>query len=74
MTRYSILADALKRQLEQHGISITDAVARDCAANAIMALDEHDNDPMPRTEIDRDQCWRPTDDGGCWDFSEEAQP
>jgi hypothetical protein len=60
MTRHSILADALKRQLAQHGYHLTDEELRDVAANALMALDAHEPE-QPRTELDRSSMWRPGD-------------
>jgi hypothetical protein len=60
MTRHSILADALKRQLAAHGYHLTDSELRDVAANAIMALDAHEPE-QPRTELDREAMWRPAD-------------
>jgi hypothetical protein len=60
MTRHATLADAIKRQLAAHGHHVTDAVAKDVAANALMALDAHEPE-QPRTELDRSSMWRPGD-------------
>lgn len=70
---HSILADTLRRQAERHGIPLPDHVVRDIAGNQAQALAGMIEDDGPRTERDIEQCWRPSDDGGCWDFTEEGR-
>ena len=69
---HTILANTLRNQAARHGITLPDAVVRDISGNQAQAIAGLcDDDERPRTDIDREQCWRPADDhGGCWDFTE----
>lgn len=71
---HTVLADTLRRQAAHHGHHMTDEEIRDISGNQAQALAGLCDDDEPRADVDREQCWRPTDDGGCWDFTDEVQP